>query len=98
LHVRAAPDKTWSPAEVARALVTQPDTAETRLSDLSARGLVKQDGDTYQYAPNSTTDKAVGELAEAYATRRTTVIALIFSKPSDAVTSFSDAFRLKRRQ
>jgi hypothetical protein len=97
LLLRAAPDKEWSAAEVARALVSQPDTAETRLADLARRRLLKRKDDTYRYAPVAKTDKAVGDLATAYATRRTTVIGLIFSKPSDAVTSFSDAFRLRRR-
>lgn len=97
LLVRAAPEKEWTAAEVSRALVTQVDTAEHRLNDLVARKLLKGTGDTYRYGPDSATDKAVGDLAQAYATRRTTVIGLIFSKPSDAVTSFSDAFRLRKR-
>ena len=97
LLLRAAPDKDWSAAEVARALVSQPDTAETRLADLAARKLLQHSGDGYRYSADAKTAKAVTELAEAYATRRTTVIGMIFSKPSDAVTSFSDAFRLRRR-
>ena len=96
LLLRAAPDKKWTATEVARALVTQPDTAEHRLGDLAARRLVSRNEAGYRYAPDPKTDKAVGDLAEAYATRRTKVIGLIFSKPSGAVTSLSDAFRLRR--
>ena len=97
LLLRAAPDKDWTAAEVARALVAQPDTALNRLDDLAGRRLVKRTGETFRYAPDDATARAVSQLAEAWATRRTTVIGLIFSKPSDAVTSFSDAFRLRRR-
>jgi hypothetical protein len=96
LLLRAAPDKAWTPAEVARALVTQPDTAAQRLVDLERRAMVASESDAYRYAPDARTDRAIGELAQAYATRRTTVVSLIFSKSSDAVMGFSDAFRLRK--
>ena len=95
LLLRAAPDKSWSAAEVARALVSQPDTATTRLEDLVGRKLVQRSGDEYRYAPGDR-QREVSELAEAYATRRVAVVGLIFSKPSDSVTSFSDAFRFRK--
>jgi hypothetical protein len=96
LLLRATPDKAWTIAEVARAMVSQPDTARQRLRDLSARRLLRTDGDTYTYGPDPATDRAVGELAAAYATRRIKVVGLIFAKPSDAVLGFSDAFRLRK--
>jgi hypothetical protein len=97
LLLRAAPEKDWTATEVSRALVTQVDTAEHRLTDLAGRRLVRRDGETFRYAPDAETDRAVGDLAQAWATRRTTVVGLIFSKPSDAVSTFSDAFRLRKR-
>jgi len=96
LLLRAAPDKEWTAAEVARALVSQPDTATQRLSDLAARGLVRADAEAFRYAPDPETDRAVAALAEAYATRRTRVVARIFSKPEESVRGFSDAFRIRR--
>lgn len=102
LMLRAAPDKSWSAEEVARALVIQRESAGNRLADLHARGLLasSQEGDDrYRYDPvKGGTDRLVDGLAEAYARRRVTVITLIFSKPSDAVTSFSDAFRIRRER
>ena len=95
LLLRAAPDKEWTAAEVARALVAQPDTAVVRLDDLAERRLVRKRDDRYVYAPGER-EHDVTELAECYASRRTAVIGLIFSKPSGAVTSFSDAFRFKK--
>lgn len=96
LLLRATPGKAWTVDEVARAVVSQRDTAGQRLQDLSARRLIRRDGDTFTYGPDAETDRAVGELAAAYASRRTKVVGLIFSKPSDAVLGFSDAFRLRR--
>lgn len=96
LLLRATPGKAWVVDEVARAMVSQRDTAGQRLRDLSARKLIRRQGDTFTYAPDPATDRAVSELATAYASRRTRVVALIFSKPSDAVLGFSDAFRLRR--
>jgi hypothetical protein len=97
LLLRAAPEKEWTAVEVARALVSQPESAEQRLADLAGRELIVHGDDRYRYDASRPSDKAVNDLAEAWATRRTTVIGLVFSKPSDAVTSFSDAFRIRRR-
>ena len=100
LLCRAVPDKAWTPAEVARALVTGTDTASLRLVDLAERGLLRVEpggAKGYRYAPpNRRLDASVDELAEAYATRRVTVIGLIFSKPDDAATAFADAFLFRR--
>lgn len=96
LLLRAAPDKGWTREEVGRALVSHPDTVGQRLDDLVARGLIQRDEAAYRYDQSRAPDAAVSELAAAWATRRTTVIGLIFSKPSDAVSSFSDAFRFRR--
>lgn len=95
LLLRAAPEKAWTAAEVARALVSQPDTAETRLTDLEQRRLIRLTDSGWRYDPGPR-EREVSELAEAYNTRRVAVVGLIFSKPSDSVTSFSDAFRLRR--
>jgi hypothetical protein len=43
-------------------------------------------------------EAAVDGLAESYAKYRVAVIALIFSKPSERVRTFSEAFRLRRRK
>lgn len=98
LLVRAAPDKRWTPDEVARALVTRPPAAAGFLAQLEATDLVTRDGDGYRYTPPGTTAGTVDRLAECYATRRPTVVGLIFDRPDDAVSSLADAFRIKRRK
>ena len=99
LLLRGAPDKEWTGREVARALVSQPESAANWLARLEGRGLLAASGDAYRYAP-ATPDVAesIDHLAESYARYRVAVIGLIFSKPSERVTVFSDAFRIRRKK
>jgi hypothetical protein len=51
----------------------------------------------YRYAPaTAELEASVDGLAESYAKYRVAVVALIFSKPSERVRTFSDAFRIRR--
>jgi hypothetical protein len=99
LLLRAATDKQWSASEVARALVTQPEAAAGWLEDLRSRGLASRSEGSYRYAPaNPELDQIVDALAESYANYRVAVIGLIFARPSERITSFADAFRIRRRR
>jgi hypothetical protein len=42
-------------------------------------------------------ERQVTRLAETYATRRVSVIQLIVANPMDSVTTFADAFRLRKK-
>lgn len=97
LLLRAASGKEWSPSEVARALVAEVDSSEDWLERMTRARLLASNGGSYRYAPATTDmEDAVGGLAESYAKYRVAVIALIFSKPSERVRTFSDAFRVRR--
>jgi hypothetical protein len=97
LLLRAAADKQWTTDEVARAVVTQPASAAGWLEQLRADGLLEQTGDRYRYGPpRGDVERAVDDLAESYAKYRVAVIGLIFSKPSEHVRDFPEAFRLRR--
>jgi hypothetical protein len=99
LLLRAVTDRSWTAGEVARALVIRPESAAHWLSDLAARGLFLENGDRYRYHPSTDeTDRTIDDLAESYAKYRVAVIGLIFSKPSERVTVFADAFRIRRRK
>jgi hypothetical protein len=99
LLLRAAGEKEWTAAEVARALVLQLDAAVGWLEDLAGRGLATEEERRYRYGPPSDeVGRAIDELAESYAKYRVTVIGLIFSKPSERITVFSDAFRIRRKR
>jgi hypothetical protein len=98
LLLRAAADKEWTASEVARALVTQPEAAGGWLEDLRARGLASEGEQRYRYAPaNAELDGIVDALAESYANYRVAVIGLIFARPSERITSFADAFRIRKK-
>jgi predicted transcriptional regulator len=99
LLLRGAPDKGWTAKEVARALVSQTESAASWLRQMEGRGLMSEADGVYRYAP-ATPDVArtIDELAESYARYRVAVIGLIFAKPSERVTLFSDAFRVRRRK
>ncbi len=96
---RSAP-REWTADEVSREISTSRYAAEARLMDLRARAVVamREDGQVlwFRYDPATPDDALVGQLAAVYAERRTSIITMIFSKPSDSVSSFADAFRLRR--
>jgi hypothetical protein len=99
LLLQGSPEREWRASEVSQQLASHPHSAETRLLDLRARGLVQareQDGELiYRYAPPRETEPIVAALATAYAERRTSVITMIFSKPIDSVRTLADAFLVR---
>lgn len=100
LLLRNGGKKEWSVDSVSRELRSTPDSVAKRLGDLCARRLLsKKEGAVplYHYLPETKElDSATQRLAQAYAERRATVIDLIFSKPTDALRHFSDAFKLRK--
>jgi hypothetical protein len=100
LLLRHAPERGWTAQQVSAELRTDPDSAQQRLADLRVRGLVagaEASAAVYSYAPRTPEVAAlVDQLAFAYANRRYTVIDLIFTKPSDKIRVFADAFRLRK--
>ena len=99
LLLRGVEDKEWTADEVARALVTQPEAAAGWLENLADHRLATDKDGSYRYdPPNAEVERTVDALAESYATYRVAVISLIFARPSERVTLFADAFRLRRRR
>ena len=100
LLLRNQPARSWTAGGVAQELRIMEASAQGRLEDLCARSLVACEGGappTYRFAPAASEDsQAVTELASTYATRRVSVITFIFSRPTDRLRSFANAFRLKK--
>ena len=97
LHDRASEE--WTGATVAKELYIDPNSAERRLADWHARGLLSASeapDPSYRFAPqDSEFRRTVRDLASTYSERRVTVTNLIFSKPTDHISVFADAFRIR---
>lgn len=94
--LRRQPDREWSPREVAQEMRSTTSAIELRLEDLVNRRLAKRsESGTYSFAAPAKVATVIDETAGQYSARRTTIIQMIFSAPSDSVRSFADAFRLR---
>ena len=100
LLLRERRDREWTAEAVARELRRNPGFVAACLAQLHAHALATQTGDpepSYRYDPRGRDDdRTIEELAGCYASRRVSVISLIYSKPTDQVTTFADAFRLRK--
>lgn len=78
-------------------LRSSPAASGTVLDRLVSSGLAERTGDAYVYRPRRAdlADK-VARLIACNRERRTAVITAIFTRPSDALRSFADAFRIKK--
>lgn len=100
LLLQATPATEYAAVELAKKLAIDPVWAEGQLTNLCNRGLLTSTpppNSLYRYAPKAPElDRAARGLAQAYADRRVSVISAIFSKPSEQIRSFADAFKLRR--
>jgi hypothetical protein len=103
LHLRAS-DRACTAEEVSRDLRSSPGWATQQLEDLRDKHLVTTaEGATgepaYRYHPaDGKLAATVSTVADLFARRKTTVVALIFGEPGshDPVRSLADAFRIRR--
>lgn len=101
LLYRSSP-REWSAVAVGRELRIDPVSAARRLADFRERGLISvraaDEALVYWYEGSSpSSDRRIAELEREFRERRTTLISLIFSTPSDDLRAFADAFRLRPR-
>lgn len=101
LLLRTSPDDAHSADELARELRVDPAWARAELRSLCDRGLLERQShpeEHYCFRPRTgELDRAVTALARAYLVHRVSIIEAIYSKPSDGISRFADAFRLKKR-
>ena len=87
----------WTPEALARELRIDARAAGEQLEALHHDGLLEPSGAGFRYSPkNPQLDADVIALTQAYLVRRVTVIGLIFARPTDALRSFSDSFKIRR--
>jgi hypothetical protein len=90
----------WTAEEVAARLYTSVRFAAHRLDALRASSLAsmseREGTPAYRFAPQTADlDRVVRDLEAHYAERRTSIVALIFSRSTDKLKTFADAFRIR---
>ena len=99
LLLSAGTVREYTAGEVSRTLCTSLESATARLHELyRAKLLLAGNESSPKYRFDATNAKAavVGELEKVYKQRRVSVISFIYSKPTDPLRAFSDAFRLRK--
>ena len=95
-----APSSEWTALEVSRKLCTSVESAAARLNELQLGKLLITSGTDpvkYQFnAGDGSLAQIVGDLEKVYKERRVSVISLIYSKPSEPLRAFAEAFRLRK--
>jgi hypothetical protein len=87
----------WTAEAVAKALRIEPGWTLEDLAKLSSRGLISVSGATYHHGPRTPElEQSIRRTIEAYDKRRVSVISLIYSRPSDPLRSFAEAFRVRK--
>lgn len=98
LFMRRQSARAWSVVELTAELRSSPSLVAGIVLSLAKDGLIKEIHDGfYQYAPATPElDDAVRRLDAINAERPVAVIKEIISAPNDKLTSFVEAFRLRR--
>ncbi len=96
LDLRRAGDDPVTVESVAHKHKVGGDMARDLLADLEGRGFLRETEAGFTYSPSGSLARQVDALANAYQSYRVSIINLIFSKPSEGVQSFADAFRLRK--
>jgi AraC-like DNA-binding protein len=97
------PSDRWTALQIARELRINEAQAARRLEQLTHDQLTDRDASAsepaYSFEPaDSTVIETIRRLDQVYRERRVGVITLIFSKPSDKIRTFADAFKFWREK
>ena len=97
LLLSGSPEKFWTIDEVFQKIQSSHTSVGQRLRELCSEGFLVSEGDRYRYKPK-TEDlaRSTDELRGIYRTRRLKVIEAVFSKSTEQLRKFSDAFRLRK--
>jgi len=98
LLLLASQDRTWTAAEIFQKIQSSPASVEQRLESLVTASLLDKDAQNkFRFSPkNEQTRHIVMDLAEAYRTRRVRIIEAIYTRKTDAVRTFADAFKFRK--
>lgn len=99
LLMRAAPEQSWTPAQLGERLYITDAAAGAVLLALHRHGLIAREAPAFRYAPASAALRAETDaLAAAYPRFLIPITHLIHAKPRAALRDFADAFRLREEE
>jgi DNA-binding MarR family transcriptional regulator len=99
LMLRAESERRWSAEDVAKILYVQSPMAMNMLTDLVQRGFVVQSEAYFRYQPaHDGIGVLIERVAQLYRERRVAVTYEIYSKETNVVQAFADAFRLRKEE
>ena len=99
INLQGDPNRAWTKGEMSVQLRSSPSACATVLDRLVASGLAERRGESYVYRPRSADlAERVARLIACNRERRTALITAIFARPSEAVRSFAEAFRIKKER
>lgn len=95
------PQKEWNAVDLAREVQSPPQSINTHLTALNARGLLflqNRGADLHcRYGPHSPElVERTAQLLQVYRERPVTMIKLVYATARDPLKTFADAFRLKK--
>jgi hypothetical protein len=101
LLMRNESAKAWTAEEAGKALYSAQEVMGLLLADLQSKRLVAPGPfeNSFVYRPEGASlADFVDRLAELYRDRRVAVITAIYTKPTEKIRSFADAFRLRKEK
>lgn len=100
LLLRTTSGRSWSAAELGRELRVQESWAAAELQELCDQRLlikVAAPEPRYEYRPaTAELEEAVTAVAQAYLLHRVSVIETVYSRSTETIRAFADAFKLRK--
>jgi DNA-binding MarR family transcriptional regulator len=92
------PTRTWHTSEIVQQIQSSAGPVSKKLDEMVASGFVAREKDgKYRFVEKlPTTQTQVAALDQAYRQRRIKIIEAIFSKSTEELRAFSDAFKLRK--
>jgi hypothetical protein len=101
LLVCSSPDQEWSGEAVYEVVRSNLAVVTDRLESFCRAGVLARSGEPprYRYAPQTEElRRQIAALDAAYKLGRHRIVELIYTRPTDPLLEFSDAFKLKPRE
>ncbi len=99
LVMHASGERTRMAGEIAREMHTDPTATAASLRKLTEAQILEVDESGFTYRPAS--PRLAGDvdaLVDTYSRRKVRMIEFIYSQPNEVISSFADAFKLRRRR